>query len=89
MAYMAPEILSRSGYTWHVDWWSLGVVLWELLFHRRPFDGRNPERMTQAIINDSLRYPQNLSDYCTENAKDFVSGVSYLWLNMYLISFRV
>lgn len=76
MAYMAPEILARQGYTWPVDWWSLGVVLWELIFHRRPFDGRNADRMTQAIINDALRYPQTLSEYCTEEAKDFISGVS-------------
>ncbi|TCD67161.1 hypothetical protein EIP91_000446 [Steccherinum ochraceum] len=75
MAYMAPEILARQGYSWHVDWWSLGVVLWELIFHRRPFDGRNADRMTQAIINDALRYPQNLSEYCTEEAKDFLTGL--------------
>ncbi|THH27607.1 hypothetical protein EUX98_g6580 [Antrodiella citrinella] len=75
MAYMAPEILARSGYTWSVDWWSLGVVLWELLFHRRPFDGRNPDRITQSIINDSLRFPPVLSDYCTEPARDFLVGL--------------
>jgi len=32
MAYMAPEILKRTGYLESVDWWSLGVVMFELLF---------------------------------------------------------
>jgi serine/threonine kinase 32 len=32
MAYMAPEVLQKKGYFASVDWWSLGVVLFELLF---------------------------------------------------------
>jgi serine/threonine kinase 32 len=32
MAYMAPEVLLKKGYFSSVDWWSLGVVLFELLF---------------------------------------------------------
>jgi len=32
MAYMAPEVLLRKGYLASVDWWSLGVVMFELLF---------------------------------------------------------
>lgn len=31
MAYMAPEILTKAGYTSSVDWWSLGIVCYELL----------------------------------------------------------
>lgn len=57
MAYMAPEIFARKGYTWCVDWWSLGVVAWELFFHRRPFDHRTSSRMQNAILNDPIRIP--------------------------------
>lgn len=32
MAYMAPEVLAKKGYFDTVDWWSLGVVMYELLF---------------------------------------------------------
>jgi serine/threonine protein kinase len=32
MAYMAPEMLARKGYSTSVDWWSLGIVTFELLF---------------------------------------------------------
>lgn len=32
MAYMAPEILKKRGYFASVDWWSFGIVIYELLF---------------------------------------------------------
>ena len=57
LAYMAPEIFARKGYTWCVDWWSLGVVAWELFFHRRPFDHRTSERMQAAILKDPIKLP--------------------------------
>ena len=38
MAYMAPEILAKRGYTYPIDWWSLGVCLYELIFGRRVND---------------------------------------------------
>lgn len=57
MAYMAPEVVGRRGYTWCVDWWSLGVTMYELLFHRRPFDGRTADKMSHSIIKDSLKIP--------------------------------
>ncbi|KAG9312876.1 kinase-like domain-containing protein [Chiua virens] len=37
---MAPEILTKRGYTYTIDWWSLGVCAYELLFGRRPFRGK-------------------------------------------------
>lgn len=66
MAYMAPQVIGRKGYSWQIDWWSLGVTAYELLFHKRPFDGRNTERMTQSILKDSLRFPENASSNCSE-----------------------
>jgi len=56
---MAPQVVGRKGYSWAIDWWSLGVTAYELLFHRRPFDGRTSERMTQAIIKDPLKFPED------------------------------
>lgn len=59
MAYMAPQVVGKKGYSWQIDWWSLGVTAYELLFHRRPFDGRNADKMTQSILKDALKFPED------------------------------
>lgn len=76
MAYMAPEVVGKQGYTWCVDWWSLGVVMWELLFHKRPFDGRTADKMTNSILNDPLKFPNNANQLCSPECQDFLRGVS-------------
>ena len=77
MAYMAPEVIGRLGYTWSCDWWSLGVVIWELLFHRRPFDGRSAEKMKHSILKDSVRFPSSAKEKCSKEGQQFVLGVSF------------
>ncbi|KAF9055499.1 kinase-like protein [Hymenopellis radicata] len=61
MAYMAPQVVGKKGYSWEIDWWSLGITAYELLFHRRPFDGRNADRMTHSIVKDPLKFPEDSS----------------------------
>lgn len=75
MAYMAPEILNRKGYTWCVDWWSLGVTTYELLFNRRPFEGRTTEKITNSILKDSLKFPDDANQRCSPSAVEFVQEV--------------
>jgi serine/threonine kinase 32 len=76
MAYMAPQVVSRKGYSWQIDWWSLGVTAYELLFHSRPFDGRTAEKMTQSILRDPLKFPDNASDRVSDEGVTFLKGVS-------------
>jgi len=52
MAYMAPEVLAKRGYLSSVDWWSLGVMAYELLFGRRPYRGKTNSALTHSILND-------------------------------------
>ena len=82
MAYMAPEVIGRKGYTWCIDWWSLGVTTYELLFNRRPFEGRTTEKMTNSILKDSLKFPDDASQRCTPSAIEFVQGVRF---NVFII----
>lgn len=91
MAYMAPEVVGRKGYTWPVDWWSLGVVLWELLFHRRPFDGRTTEKMTNSILKEPLRFPSNANEYVSKEAQDFLRGVSsvFIYLSSSILTYYI
>jgi len=57
MAYMAPEVLLKRGYTCTVDWWSLGVCAYELLFGQRPFRGKTNNELAACILNDPLTFP--------------------------------
>ncbi|KAI9251601.1 kinase-like domain-containing protein [Sporodiniella umbellata] len=60
LPYMAPEILSGQPYTTSVDWWSLGIVLYELLFGKRPFEGSTQAAMERSICKSELNYPQEV-----------------------------
>ena len=75
MAYMAPQVIGKKGYSWQVDWWSLGVTAYELLFHKRPFDGRNAEKMTHSILKDPLTFPE---DHPSGTAISVLRGVTNL-----------
>jgi hypothetical protein len=70
MAYMAPEVLLKRGYTYTVDWWSLGVTGWELLFGKRPFRGKTNSALTQCILRDSLKLPENKPQQVSEECMD-------------------
>lgn len=76
MAYMAPEVIGRRGYTWCIDWWSLGVTAYELLFSYRPFDGRTAEKMRKSITNDNIKFPDDVSRKCSSQGIDFIRRVS-------------
>ncbi|KAI8804542.1 kinase-like domain-containing protein [Cladochytrium replicatum] len=57
LAYMAPEIFSGSGYLWQIDFWSLGVLLYECLYGKRPFRGQNNDAITASIMSQDLIIP--------------------------------
>ncbi|OBZ89762.1 Serine/threonine-protein kinase 32A [Choanephora cucurbitarum] len=75
LVYMAPEILEEKRYTTDVDWWSLGVTMFELLFGRRPFNGQTSEELRNAIINDPLVIPDDtqVSDECIDVLKGLLT----------------
>lgn len=75
MAYMAPEVVGRKGYSWQIDWWSLGITAYEMLFHKRPFDGKTAEKMTNSILNDPLKFPEDTSTKCSEAGLSALRGV--------------
>ena len=81
MAYMAPEILHKRGYTYPIDWWSLGVCAYELLFGRRPFRGRTNTALTQSISKDALRFPENVAERCSSTGINFISSVRLPFLS--------
>ncbi|TNN81074.1 Protein kinase C alpha type [Liparis tanakae] len=59
--YIAPEIVAYQPYDKAVDWWSYGVLLYEMLAGQPPFDGIDEEELFQSIMEQSVLYPKSLS----------------------------
>lgn len=66
--YIAPEILLGQKYNSSVDWWSFGVLLYEMLIGQSPFHGRDEEELFQSIRTDNPVYPR----WLTKDAKDIL-----------------
>ncbi|KAF9928851.1 serine/threonine protein kinase psk1 [Linnemannia zychae] len=67
--YMAPEVISeRVQYDRTVDWWSLGIVIHDMLTGSPPFVGNNRKKTMDAIMNKKL----NLPYYLSSDAKDLL-----------------
>ncbi|KAJ8006949.1 hypothetical protein DPEC_G00112510 [Dallia pectoralis] len=59
--YIAPEILLGQKYSSSVDWWSFGVLLYEMLIGQSPFHGHDEEELFQSIRTDDPCYPRWLA----------------------------
>jgi serine/threonine protein kinase len=66
--YIAPEMLQGLPYTRAVDWWSYGILVYEMLCGMTPFFDENSSKMYRMVINDPVRYPGELS----ARAKDLI-----------------
>jgi len=62
--YLAPEIVMNRGHGKAVDWWSLGILLYELTVGIPPFYSQNVHEMYQLIKQAPLRFPPKLSQEC-------------------------
>ncbi|NXG48401.1 PKN2 kinase, partial [Psilopogon haemacephalus] len=59
--FLAPEVLTDISYTRAVDWWGLGVLIYEMLVGEAPFPGDDEEEVFDSIVNDEVQYPRFLS----------------------------
>lgn len=59
--YMAPEVVSRKGHTHVCDWWSLGVLMFEMLVGTLPFTCKDRKQTMTQILRAKLRMPEFLS----------------------------
>uniref|UniRef100_A0A8D2KVF9 non-specific serine/threonine protein kinase n=1 Tax=Varanus komodoensis TaxID=61221 RepID=A0A8D2KVF9_VARKO len=56
--YIAPEVILRQGYGKPVDWWAMGVILYEFLVGCVPFFGDTPEELFGQVISDEIVWPE-------------------------------
>ncbi|XP_029367272.1 serine/threonine-protein kinase N2-like isoform X2 [Echeneis naucrates] len=58
--FLAPEVLTDDNYTRAVDWWGMGVLIYEMLVGESPFPGEDEEEVFDSIVNDDVQYPTSL-----------------------------
>lgn len=66
--YLAPEILLNKGHGKPVDWWTLGIIIYEMLAGIDPFADEDPMAIYQKILKGKLKFPRNFD----RNAKSLV-----------------
>ena len=59
--YMAPEVVNRRGHDFSADWWSFGVLMYEMLTGRLPFQGEDRKQTMNQILKAKLGMPTFLS----------------------------
>ncbi|ETN39624.1 cAMP-dependent protein kinase type 2 [Cyphellophora europaea CBS 101466] len=67
--YLAPEVVASKGYNKSVDWWSLGILIFEMLCGFTPFwDGGSPVKIYENILKGRVKYPP----YIHHDAQDLL-----------------
>nr|AML79273.1 putative LOV domain-containing protein [Maianthemum canadense] len=58
--YIAPEIITGAGHSSAIDWWALGILLFEMLYGRTPFRGKNRQKTFSNILRKDLAFPSSI-----------------------------
>ncbi|GBL78798.1 Putative protein kinase C delta type [Araneus ventricosus] len=69
--YIAPEIILGQTYNQSVDWWSLGVLLFEMLAGRSPFVGTDEDELYWSICHEEPAYPH----FLTKDARNILENL--------------
>ena len=69
--YLAPEVLEDNDYGRAVDWWGVGVVMYEMMVGRLPFYNRDHDILFELILMEEVRFPRTISS----DAKDLLGGL--------------
>ncbi|XP_014978812.3 microtubule-associated serine/threonine-protein kinase 3 isoform X4 [Macaca mulatta] len=70
--YIAPEVIFRQGYGKPVDWWAMGVVLYEFLVGCVPFFGDTPEELFGQVVSDEIMWPEG-DEALPADAQDLIT----------------
>ncbi|XP_067011381.1 RAC serine/threonine-protein kinase isoform X2 [Anabrus simplex] len=69
--YLAPEVLEDNDYGRAVDWWGIGVVMYEMMCGRLPFYNRDHDVLFTLILMEEVKFPRTISN----EAKDMLGGL--------------
>ena len=68
--YIAYEIYHKDSYDENVDWWSMGILVFELCTFQTPFYANNSTEIIQNILSNDVTYPSTMK----KEAKQMISG---------------
>ena len=74
-SYIAPEVLDKKyhGYSYEVDRWSLGIIIYLLLIGKTPFEGNNENETYNKILSGKYTFPRNI--HISKEAKDLIQKI--------------
>ena len=75
-SYLAPEIINKQNYSFEIDIWDLGIVIYYLLIGKNPFDSNNVKEVYKKIKTNDYNFPENSN--ISEVAKDLISQILVL-----------
>ncbi|KAJ3410791.1 hypothetical protein HDV05_003220 [Chytridiales sp. JEL 0842] len=58
--YIAPEVIRGNGHTSAVDWWTLGILIYEMMYGTTPFKGKNRNATFSKIMSNDVPFPSPL-----------------------------
>ena len=81
--YIAPEVIKGCGHTSAVDWWTLGILVYEMLFGTTPFKGKNRNQTFANILRDDVPFPEHSgSPQISQYVSDQFSNLILLLINL-------
>lgn len=69
---MAPELVRHQKYSEKVDVWSLGIITYQLLSGKTPFDGKNIKKINNNILYKDVKFPEKQWKNLSENSQKFI-----------------
>ncbi|XP_051989744.1 microtubule-associated serine/threonine-protein kinase 3 isoform X2 [Xyrauchen texanus] len=70
--YIAPEVILRQSYGKPVDWWAMGIILYEFLVGCVPFFGDTPEELFGQVVSDEIEWPEG-DDALPADSQDLIT----------------
>lgn len=73
--YIAPEVITGFGHTSSVDWWTFGILIFEMLFGKTPFKGDTQKQTFERILHKNVKFPEDkpISKACKSLVKKLLA----------------
>lgn len=73
--YIAPEVITGFGHTSSVDWWTFGILIYEMLFGKTPFKGDTQKQTFERILHKTVKFPEDkpISKHCKSLIKKLLA----------------